>query len=277
MGLSYGINNAKGKVSLNDSLEILEYAFDNGIDTLDSAESYGNAHEVIGIFHELNPDKIFKVITKLPNQVNNDVVKKVDGYLKELNVNQLDTLMFHSYASYEDNVGEFEILKRLKLNKKIKTIGVSVYTNDEIENVLLNEDVDIIQLPFNIFDNINLRKDMLEKAKSKGKIIHTRSALLQGLFFKDKDDLNINVQNLKKQLTHLSSISKRDSASISELALSYCLKQKTIDNVLIGVDSLKQLVDNLDVVNYNLKQKTLDSINTITVKNLDFINPSLWK
>ena len=99
MGLSYGINNAKGKVSLNDSLEILEYAFDNGIDTLDSAESYGNAHEVIGIFHELNPDKIFKVITKLPNQVNNDVVKKVDGYLKELNVNQLDTLMLHASSN----------------------------------------------------------------------------------------------------------------------------------------------------------------------------------
>lgn len=277
MGLSYGINNAKGKVSLNDSLEILEYAFDNGIDTLDSAESYGNAHEVIGIFHELNPDKIFKVITKLPNQVNNDVVKKVDGYLKELNVNQLDTLMFHSYASYEDNVGEFEILKRLKLNKKIKTIGVSVYTNDEIENVLLNEDVDIIQLPFNIFDNINLRKDMLEKAKSKGKIIHTRSALLQGLFFKDKDDLNINVQNLKKQLTHLSSISKRDSASISELALSYCLKQKLIDNLIIGVDSKSQLINNLKSMNYNLKQKTITSINEIKVQNLDLLNPSLWK
>ena len=81
----------------------------------------------------------------------------------------------------------------------------------------------------NLFDNINLRNDILEKAKSKGKIIHTRSALLQGLFFKDKDDLNINVQNLKKQLTLLSSISKRDSASISELALSYCFKQKLIE------------------------------------------------
>ena len=31
--------------------------------------------------------------------------------------------------------------------------------------------VDIIQLPFNLFDNSNLRGEILKKAKSKGKII----------------------------------------------------------------------------------------------------------
>ena len=277
MGLSYGINNLKGKISLNDSLEILKYAFDNGIETLDSAESYGNAHEVIGLFHDQNPNKIFKVITKLPHQVNDDIVKKVDRYLKELKVNQLDTLMFHSYASYKDNIGNFEILKRLKLDNKIKTLGVSVYTNNEIENVILNEDVDIIQLPFNIFDNINLRNDVLEKAKFKGKIIHTRSALLQGLFFKDNNDLNINVQKLKRELSLLSIISKRENASISELALSYCFKQKTIDKLLIGVDSKAQLIDNIKSINYDIKEKTIYSINNIKVKNIDLLNPSLWK
>ena len=277
LGLNYGINNTNGKVSLKDSLKILECAFDNGIEILDSAEAYGNAHEVIGMFHNENPNKTFKVITKLPNQINDDIVEKVEGYLKELNVTQLDTLMFHSYNSYKDNIEKFDVLKRLKSEKKIKSLGVSVYTNDEIESVILNEDIDIIQLPFNLFDNINLRNDILEKAKSKGKIIHTRSALLQGLFFKDKNDSNEIVQNLKNELTLLSDISKRDKASISELALGYCLKQKTIDNVLIGVDSIDQLIDNIKTVNYNLKQKTIDSINTIKVQNLALLNPSLWK
>jgi len=276
-GLNYGINNTNGKVSLQDGLKILECAFDNGIEILDSAEAYGNAHEVIGMFHNENPNKIFKVITKLPNQINDDILEKVDGYLKELNVTQLETLMFHSYKSYKDNIDNFDVLKRLKSEKKIKSLGVSVYTNDEIESVILNQNIDIIQLPFNLFDNINLRNDILEKAKSKGKIIHTRSALLQGLFFKDKNDSNEIVQNLKNELTLLSRISKRDNASISELALSYCLQQKTIDNVLIGVDSLNQLLDNIDTVNYSLKQKTIASINTIKVKNIDFLNPSLWK
>jgi len=277
MGLSYGINNTTGKVSLEDSLEILEYAFDSGIKTLDTAEAYGNAHEVIGAFHDKNPNRKFKVITKLPNQINNNIVEKVESYLTDLNVNQLDTLLFHSFSSYSDNIKRFDILKKLKSDKKINNIGVSVYTNDEIEKVLLNDDIDIIQLPFNIFDNANLRNGILQKVKSKGKIVHARSALLQGLFFKDINDQNEIVQKLKNELILLSEISKNNKASISELALSYCLQQNTIDNVLIGVDSISQLMDNIKSVNYKIDSKTVDKINTIKVQNLDLLNPSLWK
>ena len=277
MGLNYGVNNSNGQVSLNDSFKILNYAFENGITTLDSAEAYGNAHEVIGKFHQENPNRKFKIITKLPKDINEQISKKVDKYLIDLNIHQIEVLMFHSYDSYNNNIDNFDLIKKLKINNKIKSIGVSVYTNDEIEKVLINDDVDVIQVPFNLLDNANLREAILIKAKSKGKIIHSRSALLQGLFFKNKNDSNEIVQNLKSELMLLSCISKRDNASIPELALNYCLKQKTIDNVLMGVDSLNQLIDNLNAVNYNLKQKTLNSINTIIVKNIDFINPSLWK
>lgn len=277
MGLHYGINNTKGKGSLADSLEILGHAFDNGIRILDSAEAYGNAHEIIGIFHNKYPDKIFKVITKLPNRKNDDISAKVEDYLKELNLNQLEALMFHSYDSYQNNIENFNILNKIKLEKKIKSIGVSVYTNDEIEKVILNDNIDIIQLPFNLFDNTNLRSDILMKAKSKGKIIHTRSALLQGLFFKDPNDTNNIVQKLKKELVLISEISRKENTPISALALSYCLLQKTIDNVLIGVDSLNQLKDNIKSIHYKIMPQTIEHINTIKIKNLDLLNPSLWK
>ena len=84
------------------------------------------------------------------------------------------------------------------------------------------------------------------------------------------------MQKLKRELTLLSNISKRDNTSISELALSYCLKQKLIDKVLIGVDSKAQLIDNLKTVNHSLNHKTINSINSIKVKNIDLLNPSLW-
>ena len=165
----------------------------------------------------------------------------------------------------------------MKLNKKIKNIGVSVYTNNEIEKVISNDDIDVIQLPFNLLDNTNLRGDILMKAKSKGKIIHTRSVLLQGLFFKDPNSTNEIVQKLKKELAVISEISRNESTSISALALSYCLLQKTIHNVLIGVDSLTQLKDNIKSINYKITPQTIERINTIKIKNLDLLNPSLWK
>ena len=236
MGLDYGINNTNGQVSLENSHEILEYAFNHGIRILDSAEAYGNAHEVIGSFHKNHPDKLFEIITKLPNQFDADISDKVNRYLADLEVFQLYALLFHSFSSYKENIDNFNVLTKLKDSGKIKYIGVSVYTNEEIEEVILNDDIDIIQLPFNLFDNINLRGDILEKAKSKGKTIHTRSALLQGLFFKDTNDQNKTVQKLKNELVLLSDITKKHNITISQLALSYCMQQSTIDNVLIGVD-----------------------------------------
>jgi len=276
MGLAYGINNTSGKITLDDSLAILEYAYDNGIEILDTAEAYGNAHQVIGLFHKKYPTKNFEIITKLPNQLDGNIVEKVDNYLKELKVKQLHALLFHSFSSYKSSSNKFDDLRKLKFDQKIKNIGVSVYTNEEVEEVILNEDIDIIQLPFNLFDNINLRGEVMEKVKSSGKTIHTRSALLQGLFFKNTNDQNKIVQNLKNELLLLSNITKKHNITISQLALSYCLQQNTIDNVLIGVDSINQLKDNIESVNYKIKPEVLNEINLIKVKNTDLLNPSLW-
>ena len=276
MGLPYGINNTTGKVSLDDSIDILEYAYDKGIEILDSAEAYGNAHQIIGLFHKKYPKKKFKIVTKLPNQLDANIVEKVDNYLNELKVKQLHALLFHSFSSYKSSSNKFDDLRRLKFDKKIKNIGVSVYTNAEIEEVILNEEIDIVQLPFNLFDNINLRGELLEKAKSKGKTIHTRSALLQGLFFKDANDQNETVRSLKNEFMILSDITKKQNVSISQLALSYCVQQNTIDNVLIGVDSINQLKDNIQSVNYKIKPQAINEINKIKVKNLELLNPSLW-
>lgn len=276
MGLPYGINNSLGKISLENSIEILEYAYESGIEILDSAKAYGNVHEVIGAFHAKNPTKKFKVITKLPHEINIDIEQKVDSYLNDMKVNQLHALLFHSFSSYSSNIDKFHVLRKLKSDKKINNIGVSVYTNEEVESVILNDEIDIIQLPFNLLDNINLRGEILEKIKASGKTVHIRSAFLQGLFFKDTEEQNEIVQKLKSELNLLSEISKRDKASIAEMALSYCCQQTTIDNVVIGIDSLNQLVDNIKSANYNIKPQTIDAINMIKLKNLDILNPSLW-
>jgi len=47
-GLDYGINNIHGQVSEDESFSILKFAWEHGIDTLDTAHSYGNSEKVIG-------------------------------------------------------------------------------------------------------------------------------------------------------------------------------------------------------------------------------------
>ena len=53
-GLDYGINNNSGKLKKNEVLELLKISYNHGIRTLDTAELYGNAHEIIGDFHKKN-------------------------------------------------------------------------------------------------------------------------------------------------------------------------------------------------------------------------------
>ena len=128
-----------------------------------------------------------------------------------------------------------------------------------------------------MLDNFNVRGDLLDQLKQKGKSIHTRSAFLQGLFFKNTNDKSSIVQNLKTELKILNQIIIDSNCSMEELALSYCLHQENIDNVIIGVDSILQLNANIKASSYNISQDDIKVINNIQVKDLDLLNPSLWK
>ena len=278
MGLNYGINNSFGKISIEESYQILLKAYSSGITTLDTAEAYGNAHKVIGVFHKNHPDYKFHIVTKVPHTIEaNSIEIKVKEYLEDLEVNCLDVLMFHSFESFINNPKAIDVLVDLKLKGYINHIGVSVYTNDQMEYLLNEDEISVIQLPFNLLDNITIRGNLIKQLKAKGKIIHTRSVFLQGLFFKNSNDQNRIVQKLHSELEILRQITLQSSCSIEELALSYCIQQQNIDNVIIGVDSMNHLEANLKASSYTIGEESMKIINTIKVEDLDLLNPSLWK
>ena len=277
-GLNYGINNSLGKPQEGEVLSLLKTAHNSGIKVLDTAEAYGNAHQLIGKYHQKHGNYKFKIITKFPHQIKHNLIKsKVIDYLETMYVNSLDVIMFHSFDSFKSNNSALETLIDLKCDGLINNIGVSVYTNSQLQS-LLNEDlIKVIQLPFNLLDNFSVRGDLINKLKEKGKIIHTRSAFLQGLFFRKINDNFSIVRDLKPHLTILKQIIKREACSMEELALSYCVNQDKIDNVIIGIDSTSQLTANLNATNYIINEETLKCINNINVQNLELLNPSLWK
>lgn len=275
-GLKYGINNSVGKPLKESVFDILLHAHENGIKYLDTAELYGNAHELIGEFHRSYPEKKFKVITKFPHDFDDRLDDKIKNYLNQLNVDYLEAILFHSYDSYIYHLSHIANLVKLK-NKTIKLIGVSVYTNEQMNKVIDDTNIDIIQLPFNLFDNFNHRGELLKKAKLKNKIVHTRSVFLQGLFFMNKENPNKIRLKLEKELDLLSNISSRTGYSIGEIALKYCLGQQNIDGVLIGVDSLKQLKENILFSKSQINELIINEINTIKIENTELLNPTLWK
>lgn len=277
MGLPYGINNSAGKISFENSCQILAKAFELGIVTLDTAEAYGDAHRVIGEFHKANPKVKFDVITKIPHDIDDvKIEERIEMYCQELHVDCLEVLMFHSFDSYKNNQHLLAILSTIKNKGLIKNIGVSVYTNEQIESLLQDDAVSVVQMPFNLLDNESIRGELIHKLKNKGKKIHTRSAFLQGLFFKDSSSTNLVAQQLSNQLLDIQKLASEENISISSLALGYCLSQKNIDQVLIGVDSVEQLLDNIKAADYQIRKELTEKINLIRVENTDLLNPSLW-
>ncbi len=277
MGLNYGVNNNIGKISEQESQLILTEAHKAGIRFLDTAEAYGNAHHVIGRYHQVNPESKFQVITKLSsNETASDIESKINQYLKDLGVDQLEVLMFHSFGSYKAYQSAIPVLQRLKDEQRFRYLGVSIYTNVEIETLIEDSNIDVIQLPFNLLDNISLRGELLQEAKSRNKIIHTRSVFLQGLFFKDPLDNHKVVQLLKNQLIQIHNLANEKNISLIELALGYCLQQQNIDQVILGVDSSEHLKSNIEATAYQLDTETIERINNIKTKNIDSLNPALW-
>lgn len=277
MGLNYGVNNSKGKIEKEEADKIFKSAYESGITLLDTAEAYGNAHQIIGDFHALNPEIRFKVITKVPpiERLTN-VEDKIEHYLKVMNISQLEGFMFHSFESYKDNQEIISKLSSLKKEGLLKQIGVSVYTNDELQTLLSDGEIELIQMPFNLLDNFGLRGKLMKEAKKKGKTIHTRSTFLQGLFFKDLNDNHPVVKALKQELCEIYKLSESMGVSIATLALAYCNQQTCIDQVLIGVDSVDQLRINLYASNCYLPENAIQIINQININNIKLLNPSLW-
>ena len=278
LGLSYGINNSNGKPKPEDAYNILHQGYESGIRILDTAEAYGSAHEIIGNFHKLNPELKFKVITKIsPSETISDIGKKVIFFINTLHVNSLEAIMFHSFESYLNNKEVLPCLVELKKSGLIKQIGVSAYKNEEIELLINDCLIDLIQIPFNILDNFSIRGKLMEEAKIKGKTIHTRSAFLQGLFFMNPNDNHPVINSLKIPLMKIQNISDESGYSIPSIALNYCIQQKYIDKVLVGVDSADQLKINIQAIKTPLPDDIIKSINKIVVEDINLLNPSLWK
>lgn len=268
-GLPYGINNQSGQPSPEQVYEILDSARTAGIQSLDTASGYGTSQKLIGTYLAKNPGA-FKIFTKFAEHPSNELSQS----LAELNTPHADLFSFHKFELIKDRKIQSELLN-LKDQGKIKRIGVSVYAPTEIEEAARLDFIDVIQTPFNLFDNWNLRGKPIQIAKAKGKQIHVRSVYLQGLFYCDPTTLRPSLYDLKIPLQNIRQIAQEEKISFADLALQYVLQFKEIDGIILGVDSKKQLEENLRALNSRFS--SVEKIHQIKIANDLALDPRTWK
>jgi uncharacterized protein len=274
LGLDYGINNATGKPSQAESLAILEKAQQAGISILDTAEGYGNAIDIIAAFHSNH--KPFQIITKFVFKPGLNIETYVTDQLNKLKVDHIYALMFHKYS---DMIAQPELLTELNKEKSkghIRFVGVSIYTNEELQLCIRNPLIDLIQLPYNLLDNYTKRGELLRLAQKNNKVIHTRSAFLQGLFFKQTSTLNDKLKPLAPYLDSLHTIASDHDMTMEQLALNYVLHTPEIDNVMFGVENMSQLNHNLEAILPQFPEALYKQVSSIEVKETSLLNPVNW-
>ena len=275
-GLDYGINNSKGKISDEEIYEILDHSYKSGIRKLDTAELYGNSNELIGEFHRNNPQKKFKVFSKATyGKGYIDYSSTIINNLKKLYIDNYEGYMIHSYKSFKDDPKLIDEIVKAKQDHLTNKIGISLYLNDEVSDVIDKNIFDFIQLPFNLLDNSNKREYIIKTAKSFNIEIFVRSIFLQGLIFKTQSLIPENLQPLKKYINQLNKICKDYNIEIDELAIKYVLEKQYINEIIFGVDSIDQLKRNLFIIESMLSvpSKKIDKIN---VMEKEFLNPTNW-
>ena len=250
-GMNYGISNTTGQVSFDEIEKILDFCKFHEIDTLDTAQGYGESEKVLGQF-DLSQ---FKVITKLIGSA------RLETSLENLKLDSVYGLMFHRENECNDQT--WKQFETYKAQSMVKKIGVSVYSPNALADLINRYPIEIVQFPMNILDQRFI--PLLGKLKERGIEVHTRSTFLQGLLL---------MESIPEYFLQVSDIIKAIPYPRLEYALAFGKEQDGIDRMVLGVTKLQDLKEIFDA--YNMEVESID-YSQYAITDEKYINPSMWK
>jgi aryl-alcohol dehydrogenase-like predicted oxidoreductase len=277
-GIDYGINSSHNKVKINEVDDILNFALDSNIRLLDTAPAYGDSESIVGSASTSD----FNIVTKTRNFHKRSIEKEdVDALVTDLNQSLQFLNRKNIYGLLVHNADDllkpgadkiFRKLITLKQEGFVSKIGVSVYTENQIQKIIERFDIDIIQLPFNILDCRLLTTGTLGKVCKKGIEVHARSVFLQGLLLMKKNSIPKKFNRWSNTWLLWNEWLKDNKITALDATLRYVISNPTIDKVLVGVNSKKQLQE---IVTSSLGFLPNIPSELFTVDE-DLLNPSNW-
>lgn len=245
-GTTYGIANKIGRPLVKDVSSIIDFLQSNGLNCFDTARGYGDAESLLG---EIIKDKKSSfIITKISSREFLERLSfSIEESMKNLKQSFLFALLLHdSKLLYSWNKDMSFSVNTLKRNGKIKYFGVSIYTQEEFELALDNDCINIIQIPFNIFDLRAIKLDWINKAKEKNKLLIIRSIFLQGLLFMKENEIPSNLLDAVPYIKVLNKLCEKYNMTRVDLLLAFV--DSFIENsiILFGCESIEQASENLE-------------------------------
>ncbi|WP_158799181.1 aldo/keto reductase [Pedobacter sp. L105] len=228
-----------------EALKVLKHAVKSGVNFIATADSHGQH-----VAEELITEALYPYQMNLVFGIKGGIVRSdLEESLHRLKVGSVDLYQLDR-VNPEDAEATFELLKNAQIDKKIKHIGLSEVTIDQIKQAQRHFDVAFVQNEYSI-DNRKW-EDVLEFTKQHNIAFIPSPAL--------------NEDHVKGKAT-LQKIADKHQVRPEQIALSWLLQHS--DNILLipGTSHLEHLEENLNIESIELSEEDLyelDSIHTLS-------------
>ncbi|NGM81691.1 aldo/keto reductase [Paenibacillus sp. 7124] len=264
-------------------------ALEHGIDFLDTAYIYGpeRSEQLIGevLKEKGGRDKIVIATKGAHKPVGGEMIldnspafleASVDASLKRLQTDYIDLYYIHFPDENTPKDEAVGALQRLKEAGKIRAIGVSNFTIDQLRKGNKNGYVDVIQSEYSLLAR-QAEKDLLPYAKEHGisfiPYFPLASGLLAGKYDRNAtfNDIRSNnplfagdafVRNLEK-VDQLRGIAKSKNTEVAKMVLAWYLTRDEIDALIPGAKKPEQVVANLRTLDVKLSAEEIAVIDSI--------------
>jgi aryl-alcohol dehydrogenase-like predicted oxidoreductase len=290
LGMDYGIANRQGAPSVAEAHALLAASAGSGINSFDTSPTYGSSEEVLGSYLATTDKNDLFVISKFkydPEQASDleKVWKEVRLIVQQslvcLGIDKLPLVLYHKGPS--ESMGQVkevvpELLNRLKNENLISHGGISLYYSSEADDLLTDDVFEALQIPLNVLDQAIIANGTLQKLHEKGKLIMIRSVFLQGLFWKDPEELGGKLRAATPYLKRLNQLAAKYNVTLAEMAFGFIRDLEAVDSLVIGAENVGQVEANLRLLNApvlppELRNELLELSANVPV---EVITPALW-
>lgn len=269
--------------------EVVRQAIENGMNFFDTAYIYGpeRSEELVGqVIKESGQRDDIVIATKAAHKIINGetlmdnspqfLKDSVESALKRLQTDYIDLFYIHFPDENTPKAEAVGALKELKDQGKIKSIGVSNFSIEQLKEANVDGYVDVLQSEYNLFKR-GAENDLLpytaENNISFVPYFPLASGLLGGKYDENTkfDDLRANdplfqgeafKQNLKK-VDQLRDIASKKDAEVAHVVLAWYLTRDSIDAIIPGAKRPEQVLNNLKTLDIKLSAEDIDAIDKI--------------
>ena len=277
-GMSYGIA-GRGQPSAAEVGDILAMGNRAGLTVLDTAHAYGSSEEVIGAQDTAGMQIVTKTLAIRSSRIESAEIAAVEAALKEsftrLRRSSVHAVLVHDAGNLliPGADGLWKLLERYRDAGRIGRIGVSVYDPAQCRAIASAFPLEIVQLPFNVYDQRFRESGVLSELKARAVEVHARSAFLQGLLLMPPASLPGHFNAIRDHHARLHDWFRAHRMSALAGSLHFCLQETHIDRVVVGCEAAAQLGEILDAA----AAAAPSMLQTpFALADPDIIEPSRW-